>query len=125
LPPEEGNFKKLKSARGNPAGRPRGTRNQLTEAVVCALLRDFRLHGQKAIARVRRENPSVYLRVLGMLVPREARVEHVDPITQLSDEMLETLLVEMQGRLEKRADRAKLVNADERPALPQPAQPAK
>ena len=89
------------------------------------MLRDFRLHGQKAIARVRRENPSVYLRVLGMLVPREARVEHVDPITQLSDEMLETLLVEMQGRLEKRADRAKLVNADERPALPQPAQPAK
>jgi len=38
---------------GNPAGRLRGSRNKLTEEVICALLRDFRQHGQKAVARVR------------------------------------------------------------------------
>jgi uncharacterized protein DUF5681 len=39
---------------GNPAGRLRGSRNALSEAVICALLRDFRQHGQKAIAQVRK-----------------------------------------------------------------------
>src|SRR5262245_11092778 len=38
---------------GNPAGRLRGSRNRLSEAVTCALLRDFDKHGEKAIARVR------------------------------------------------------------------------
>src|SRR5215471_20801677 len=39
----------------NPAGRVRGSRNKLSEEVICALLRDFRKHGEKAIAKVRRE----------------------------------------------------------------------
>ena len=29
---------------GNPAGRLRGSRNKLSEAVICALLRDFSNH---------------------------------------------------------------------------------
>src|SRR6516162_6422318 len=41
---------------GNPLGRLRGSRNKLSEAVICALLRDFRLHGQKAVARVRQRS---------------------------------------------------------------------
>ena len=49
---------------GNFAGRPRGSRNALSEEVVCALLRDFRKHGEKAIAKVRRDQPGVYLKVL-------------------------------------------------------------
>jgi len=36
-----------------PAGRMRGLRNKLTEEVICALLRDFRQHGQKAVCAVR------------------------------------------------------------------------
>jgi hypothetical protein len=32
------------------AGRLRGSRNRLSEAVICALLRDFSMHGEKAIA---------------------------------------------------------------------------
>src|SRR5262245_44196251 len=35
---------------GNPDGRTRGSRNKLSEEVICALLRDFRQHGQKAVA---------------------------------------------------------------------------
>ena len=44
---------------GNPAGRLRGSRNKLSEEVICALLRDFREHGQKAIAKVRRDQPGI------------------------------------------------------------------
>ena len=59
---------------GNPAGRLRGSRNKLSEEVICALLRDFRQHGQKAIAKVRRTQPAAYLKVLALLVPREHNV---------------------------------------------------
>jgi hypothetical protein len=106
---------------GNPAGRKPGSRNQLTEMVVCALLRDFRLHGQKAIARVRRENPAVYLRVLGMLVPREHKIEATDPLARLSDEMLEQMVQELEERIARRArgDDAKLIegSVETTPAL--------
>src|SRR6516164_244557 len=53
---------------GNPAGRLRGSRNKLSEEVICALLRDFREHGQKAIAKVRRDQPGIYLKVLALLI---------------------------------------------------------
>src|SRR5262245_9032466 len=42
---------------GNLAGRTRGSRNRLSEAVISALLRDFSKHGEKAIAKVRRTQP--------------------------------------------------------------------
>jgi len=74
---------------GNPAGRLRGSRNKLSEEVICALLRDFREHGQKAIARVRRDQPGVYLRVLALLISREHKVEHSNPLKELTDEQLE------------------------------------
>jgi hypothetical protein len=59
---------------GNPAGRPRGSRNALSEEVICALRRDFRKHGEKAIARVRRDQPGIYLKVLALLIPRQDKL---------------------------------------------------
>ena len=73
---------------GNPAGRVRGSRNKLSEAVICALLRDFSKHGEKAIAKVRRDKPGVYLKVIALLIPREHKVEHRNPVKELSDEQL-------------------------------------
>src|SRR5262245_57268278 len=46
-------------------------RNALSEEVICALLRDFRQHGQKAVARVRQTQPAAYLKILALLVPRD------------------------------------------------------
>ena len=77
---------------GNPAGRMRGSRNKLSEEVICALLRDFRKHGEKAIAKVRRQQPGVYLKVLALLIPREHRVEHSNPLKGLTDEQLEAMI---------------------------------
>jgi len=37
-------------------------------------LRDFRQHGQEAVARVRRTQPAAYLKILALLVPREHKV---------------------------------------------------
>jgi len=74
---------------GNLAGRTRGSRNKLSEEVICALLRDFREHGQKAIAKVRRTQPAAYLKVLALLVPREHKVEYSNSLKNWTDEELE------------------------------------
>jgi hypothetical protein len=88
---------------GNPAGRVRGSRNKLSEEVICALLRDFREHGQKAIAKVRREQPGVYLRVLALLCPREHRVQHSSPLKDLTDEQLEAMIEYIETSLAAQA----------------------
>src|SRR5215467_3076171 len=77
---------------GNPAGRPRGSRNALSEEVICALLRDFRKHGEKAVARVRRDQPGVYLKVLALLIPRQDKLEHTNTIKTMTDEELESAI---------------------------------
>jgi hypothetical protein len=85
---------------GNLAGRLRGSRNKLSEEVICALLRDFREHGQKAIAKVRREQPGVYLKVLALLIPREHRVERSNLLKDLTDEQLEDMIEYIKTSLE-------------------------
>jgi hypothetical protein len=53
---------------------------------IAALLRDFRHCGPKAIERVRRTQPAAYLKILALLVPRECKVQHSNPIKDLTDE---------------------------------------
>jgi hypothetical protein len=81
----------------------RGSRNKLTEEVICALLRDFRKHGEKAIAKVRREQPGVYLRCLTLLIPREHKVEHTSPLKNLTDEQLESMIEYIETSLAAQA----------------------
>jgi hypothetical protein len=107
---------------GNPAGRLRGSRNKLTEAVVCALLRDFSKHGEKAIARVRRDQPGVYLRVLALLIPRQDRLEHTNTIKTMTDEELESAIAILNEMMAAQAvGSAHLIEMQAQPAaLPAP-----
>ena len=108
---------------GNPAGRLRGSRNKLSEAVICALYRDFSKHGEKAIAKVRRDQPGVYLKVIALLIPREHKVEHRNRVKELSDEQLETAIEYIEAALAAKAgNQAKvLIEAMAEPAaLPTP-----
>jgi hypothetical protein len=66
-------------------------------------LRDFRQHGQKAVARVRREQPGVYLRVLALLCPREHQVQHSNPLKDLTDEQLEAMIEYIETSLAAQA----------------------
>jgi Family of unknown function (DUF5681) len=90
---------------GNPAGRTRGSRNKLSEAVICALLRDFSRHGEKAIAKVRREQPGVWLKVIAMLA-REHKVQHSNPLKDLTDEQLEAMIEYIETSLAAQAGRS-------------------
>ena len=66
-------------------------------------MRDFREHGQKAIAKVRREQPGVYLRVLALLCPREHQVQHSNPLKDLTDEQLEAMIEYIETSLAAQA----------------------
>ena len=52
----------LKGWAGGP-GRPKGSRNRLTEAFVDDLLAEWQKHGRKAIRRLCEQSPIVYVRI--------------------------------------------------------------
>jgi hypothetical protein len=72
---------------GNPAGRPRGSRNKLSDDFVAALYDDFQDHGSAAIAACRAQKPDVYVRVIASLLPRDVSIK-VQQLDDLTDDQL-------------------------------------
>jgi hypothetical protein len=86
---------------------------------IAALLRDFRHGGPKAIERVRRMQPAAYLKILALLVPREHKVRHSNPIKDLTDEQLEAMLEYLKTSLEAQlAARSKCSGTGSHPWIP-------
>jgi hypothetical protein len=104
---------------GNPHGNRHRTRHLLNQEFMQALLLNFRHQGKKAIEKVARNQPGVYLKILALLVPREMKVEHSGGVKAMTDEQIEQAI---QAMLEQRAgDSAKVVEgASETVALPAP-----
>jgi 2-oxoglutarate dehydrogenase complex dehydrogenase (E1) component-like enzyme len=95
----------------------------LSEEVICALLRDFRKHGEKAVAQVRRTQPAAYLKICALLVPREMKVEHSSGVASLSDEELEQAIAAIRAMLAAQAENAKVIEGTVEPAaLPAPTE---
>jgi hypothetical protein len=108
---------------GNPAGGPVGSRHrqQLNGEFIAALLRDFRHGGPKAIERVRRTQPAAYLKILALLVPREHKVEHSNPLKGLTDDQLEAMIAYLETSLAAHAGGpVKVIEATAEPALEPP-----
>src|SRR5262245_45976397 len=72
---------------GNPAGRPKGSRNKLSEDFVAALYQDFQEHGSAAIAACRAEKPDVYVRIIAGILPKDVNLK-VQSLDELTDEQL-------------------------------------
>lgn len=70
---------------GNPAGRPKGSRNKLGEAFLEKLLEDFEAEGTAAIVKCRTEKPDAYLKVIASILPKELKITNE---SDLSDEQL-------------------------------------
>jgi hypothetical protein len=90
---------------GNPAGGPVGSRHrqQLNGEFIAALLRDFRHGGPAAIAKVRKNQPAAYCKLLTLLCPRDVKVEHSGAIKARTDEQLEAGIEAIQAMLEQQA----------------------
>jgi hypothetical protein len=108
---------------GNPGGNRHRTRHLLNQEFMQALLLNFRHQGKKAIEKVARNQPGVYLKILALLVPREMKVEHSgDVIKAMTDEQIEQAIEVIQTMLAARADEAaKVIEGTAEPAaLPAP-----
>jgi hypothetical protein len=67
-------------------GRPKGSRNALSESFLTALHKDFQEHGADAIRGAREESPLGYCRVIASLLP--AKVELTKTEGAVSDDDL-------------------------------------
>ena len=60
-----------KGQSGNPADRPKGARNLLSESVLKELISHWEENGRDAIDRTCKEQPAAYLRAVLSLVPKD------------------------------------------------------
>lgn len=82
---------------GNPAGRPKGSRNKLGEEFVRALYADFEENGAAVIATVRQEKPDQYLKVVASILPKEVKVTTE---FELSDDELDKRIRQLAAALD-------------------------
>jgi hypothetical protein len=111
---------------GNPHGNRHRTRHLLNQEFMQALLLNFRHQGKKAIEKVARNQPGVYLKILALLVPRETKVEHSGGVKAMSDEEIEQAIEAIQNMLAAQAGEAvKVIEGTAEPAaLPAPNGPS-
>jgi hypothetical protein len=76
---------------GNPAGRPKGSRNKLSEAFLSALSEDFEQNGVAVIASVRAEKPAEYLKIIAAIVPKQLEIREASLEDMSDEELLENL----------------------------------
>lgn len=76
---------------GNPTGRPKGSRNALSEAFISALHADFAEHGVAVIEKVRAEKPADYLKIIASVLPKDVNL-NAPGLEDMDDEdLLEAL----------------------------------
>lgn len=72
-------------------GRPKGSRNRLSEDFIAAFSDDFREHGVAVIQEVRLDKPAEYLKIAASLLPKEFTVNNVTTADLSDDELIERL----------------------------------
>jgi hypothetical protein len=110
---------------GNPHGNRHRTRHLLNQEFMQALLLNFRHEGKRAIEKVARDQPGVYLKILALLVPREMKVEHSGGVKAMTDEQIEQAIEAIQAMLTAQAgEAAKVIEGTAKPeALENPDKP--
>ena len=83
---------------GNPAGRPKGSRNRLGEAFLADMLVDWEANGVDAIVAVREEKPDQYLKVVASILPKELNLR-VSEFDDLTDDQLARQLAAIASQL--------------------------
>jgi hypothetical protein len=96
---------------------------------IAALLRDFRHGGPAAIAKVRKNQPAAYCKLLTLLCPRDVKVEHSGGVKAMTDEEIERAIEMIEALIAQRdaAANAKVIDGvpEPVPALPPPSRKAR
>ena len=96
---------------------------------IAALLRDFRQGGPAAIAKVRKNQPAAYCKLLTLLCPRDFRVEHSGGVKGMTTEQITAAIEALETWMARReaGANAKVIEGEAEvvPSLPAPARPTK
>ena len=74
----------------------------MTDLIISSIYRDYTQHGDATIARVRKQHPAVYMKLITQLVPKEHKVEHTNALGELSDDQLAAMIEHVRADLENR-----------------------
>lgn len=76
-------------------GRPKGSRNKLSDVLLSVIVDDFVEYGADAVARLRERDPATYLRLVASLVPRELILQREEQAVSDYVALTDAELVEM------------------------------
>jgi hypothetical protein len=87
---------------GNPGGSLEATRRSFNRDFLLALAADFKKHGAAAIEKVRKQQPSAYMKICALLVPREMKLEHSGGVKAMTDEQIESAIEMIKAMIAQR-----------------------
>ena len=111
-----------KGSSGNLGGNAQRSRHALNADTIREMHLAFRRGGRKAIEKVMRNQPAVFLKLLVLLVPRQMTLDHSGGVKEMTDEQIERgieLIKEILAQREAAAN-AKVVEGVAEPSLPAP-----
>src|SRR5262249_13738060 len=87
---------------GNTKADPGRARRKLNADTIREMHRAFREGGRKAIDKVMKQQPAIFLKLLVLLVPRELEVMHSGGVKAMSDEQLERAIEVIEDLIRQR-----------------------
>ena len=76
---------------GNPAGRPKGSRNKLAETFLADVYAEWEIGGKQAIKKMAKDRSADFCRMVASLMPKELKVNE-NPFADLSDSELQAFI---------------------------------
>ena len=80
-----------KGQSGNPAGRPKGSRNKINQEYLDKFAESFAKHGSAVFEEVREKMPHVYLRLAAELLPKQHSGANDEPLVPPAATVLLTI----------------------------------
>ena len=108
----------VKGQSGNPRGRPKGARDQLTESVYRDLVGHWAEHGLEAIEKLFRDRPDLYVSAVVRLIPVQHQVAVADHRSAI-EFSTEELLGMVRGEVIEHQPTKRLITADRQPGDPE------
>jgi len=111
-----------KGSSGNLGGNAQRSRHALNADTIREMHLAFRRGGRKAIEKVMKNQPAVFLKLLVLLVPREMQIEPKGGVKAMTEDQIVQAIEAIEGYLARRSgEAAKVIDAiPTGPALPAP-----